>query len=129
MVFGLAAPPTPLACFAALCAVPLPLRYIVQALPVLLVSGILVVMSLTRCIQIVQQRVFHVLPFGALGSMTLSDICVGILISGLFMLYFGEHITVCCFVCCTHATESVRCACSCAHRRGVGDALFLKSHE
>jgi hypothetical protein len=94
---GLAAPPAPLACCAALCAVPLPLRYIVQALPVLLVSGILVVMSLTRCIQIVQQRVFRVLPFGALGSMTLSDICVGILISGLFMLYFGEHITVCCF--------------------------------
>jgi hypothetical protein len=64
-------------------------RYIVQALPVMLVGGILVVMTATRCLQLVQSRVLHVLPFGALGSVTLSDICVGILISGLFMLYFG----------------------------------------
>ncbi len=32
---------------------------------------------------------FHTLPFGAMSNLSLSDICVGVLISGLFMLYFG----------------------------------------
>jgi hypothetical protein len=81
----------------------------VQALPALLVGGILFVMGATRLLQFVQSRVFHVLPFGALGSLTLSDVCVGILISGLFMMYFGERCSVlCCDVLCCHAALTVR---------------------
>ena len=40
-------------------------------------------------IQVVQSRVFRTLPFGALSSMSLTDTCSGIFISGVFMLYIG----------------------------------------
>ena len=71
-------------------------RYIIQSLPLLLVCGILAVMTGTRLLQLVQSRVFHVLPFGSLNTLTLTDICVGILVSGLFMMYFGEWVAVLC---------------------------------
>ncbi len=64
-------------------------RLIVQSLPLILVGGIVVVMAATRVLQLVQTRVLHVLPFGALGQFSLLDVCVGILVSGLFMMYFG----------------------------------------
>jgi hypothetical protein len=70
-------------------------RYIVQFLPVLLVAGILVVMSCTRLLQIIQSKVFHVLPFGALSPISLTDVCVGILVSGLFMLYVSCRVLWC----------------------------------
>ncbi len=63
--------------------------YVVQSLPLLLLAGIAVVMTVTRTIQWVQQHVFRVLPFGALSQHSLLDSCIGILISGVFMLYFG----------------------------------------
>jgi hypothetical protein len=64
-------------------------RYVVQSLPLILLGGIAVVMAGTKVLQLVQSKVFHVLPFGALSATSLSDVCIGILISGLFMLYFG----------------------------------------
>ncbi len=60
-----------------------------QALPVILVGCIIVVMAATRLVQLVQFRVLHVLPFGSLGQFSLVDVCVGILVSGMFMMYFG----------------------------------------
>lgn len=68
-------------------------RYIIQSLPLILVLSIALVMAATRLLQFVQSRVFHVLPVGALSSSNLSDICVGILVSGLFMLYFGVFVS------------------------------------
>ncbi len=41
-------------------------------------------------------QVFHVLPFGSLGAISLTDVCVGILTSGLFMMYFGGSRTLHC---------------------------------
>jgi hypothetical protein len=64
-------------------------RFIVQSLPLILVGGIAVVVAATRVVQLVQTRVLHVIPFGSLGQFSLSDVCVGILVSGLFMMYFG----------------------------------------
>ncbi len=64
--------------------------YIVQSLPLILIGGICVVLSATWIIQQVQVRVLHTLPFGALRQVSLTDVCVGIAISGTFMLYFGE---------------------------------------
>ncbi len=64
-------------------------RYIVQALPLFLIGGILFVMLVTRALQLVQSKVFHVLPFGALSNLSLVDVCMGIFVSGVFMLYFG----------------------------------------
>ena len=55
----------------------------------LLLIGVLVALVGTKALQTVQSKVFHVLPFGALSATSLSDVCIGILISGLFMLYFG----------------------------------------
>jgi hypothetical protein len=64
-------------------------RFIVQSLPLILVGGIAIVMTATRVVQLVQTHVLHVIPFGSLGQFSLPDVCVGILVSGLFMMYFG----------------------------------------
>jgi hypothetical protein len=40
----------------------------------------MLVMGLTRLLQLVQSKVFHVLPFGALSNHSLFDICVGIFV-------------------------------------------------
>ena len=63
--------------------------YVVQALPFVLFMGICIVISATRLVQVVQVKVFHTLPFGALSAMSLVDVCIGIFVSGIFMLYFG----------------------------------------
>ncbi len=64
-------------------------RLIVQALPLILVGSIVVVVAGTRLVQLVQTHVLHVLPFGALGQLSVVDSCTGILMSGMFMIYFG----------------------------------------
>ena len=61
-----------------------------QSLPLILMGGIAVVMAATRVLQLVQTHVLHVLPFGALSQFSLGDVCEGILVSGSFMMYFGE---------------------------------------
>ena len=61
---------------------------VTQLLPVLLVAAVGVVLIATRVLQYVQRAVFHVLPFGAVGELNLVDICIGILISGSYYLYF-----------------------------------------
>jgi hypothetical protein len=61
----------------------------VQSLPLILVGGITIVMAATRVVQLVQRHVLHVFPFGSLGQFSLPDVCIGILVSGLFMMYFG----------------------------------------
>ena len=63
-----------------------------QSLPLILVGGITVVMTGTRVVQLVQRHVLHVLPFGSLGQFSLPDVCIGILVSGLFMMYFGAWV-------------------------------------
>ena len=55
-----------------------------------MLGGVGIAMAGTRVVQLVQSRVFHTIPFGALSNFSLVDTCIGILVSGLFMLYFGE---------------------------------------
>ncbi len=64
-------------------------RYIVQSLPRVLLGGVGIALAGTRALQLVQSKVFHVIPFGLLTKFSIVDACVGILVSGLFMLYFG----------------------------------------
>ena len=63
--------------------------YVIQSLPFLLFFGICVVVCATRVLQWVQQKLLGRIPFGALSSLSLIDVCIGIFISGIFMLYFG----------------------------------------
>jgi hypothetical protein len=70
---------------------PLPCRYVIQALPLMLVGGVVLALMGTRLLQTVQSKVFHVIPFGLLSKFNITDACVGILVSGAFMLYFGRH--------------------------------------
>jgi hypothetical protein len=65
-------------------------RLIVQSLPLVLMGGIVVVMLATRLVQLVQTHLMRMLPFGALSNFSLVDVCVGVLVSGLFMMYLGE---------------------------------------
>ncbi len=64
-------------------------RYVIQGLPIVLLLAIMAVMAMTRALQVLQSKVFHVIPFGSMSNMSLLDICFGIFISGVFMLYFG----------------------------------------
>ena len=63
--------------------------YIIESLPLILFCGICVVIAGTRTLQWCQQVLFGRLPFGALSTLNLIDVCIGIFISGLFMLYLG----------------------------------------
>ena len=65
-------------------------RYLTQSLPLLFVAAMAVVLGAVRCLQQVQARVFRVVPFGMMDNLTVANTCFGILLSGLFMLYFGK---------------------------------------
>ena len=63
--------------------------FIVQSLPLLLFLSIAVVIVGTRVLQEIQRVLLGRLPFGSLSALNLIDVCIGIGISGVFMLYFG----------------------------------------
>jgi hypothetical protein len=63
--------------------------YFIQALPLVMVASIAAAVVLARLVQWFQQRMLRQLPFGALASMNLLDVCFGIFITGVFMLYFS----------------------------------------
>ncbi len=65
-------------------------RLVVQALPLMLVVGVGAVLLSVRAVQWTKSHVFRVLPFGALTNFDAMDACTGILVSGLFMIYFGR---------------------------------------
>lgn len=60
-----------------------------QCLPLMLLGGVVLALVGTRTLHLVQTKVFHVLPFGALTDFNIADTCVGTMVSGAFMLYFG----------------------------------------
>jgi hypothetical protein len=64
-------------------------RLIVQVLPLLLVGGVAVIVAATRVVQLLQTQILRTLPFGSLAQFSLWDVCVGVVVSGLFMMYFG----------------------------------------
>jgi hypothetical protein len=55
----------------------------------MLLGGVVVALVGTRTLQLLQSKVFHTIPFGALSKFSIVDACVGMLVSGAFMLYFG----------------------------------------
>jgi hypothetical protein len=61
---------------------------VTQALPLILLSAVVVVFILTRVLQFVQRKLFKVVPFGAAGDLNLMDVCIGVLITGSYYLYF-----------------------------------------
>ena len=61
---------------------------VTQSLPLFLLLAVGVVLVGTRLLQYIQRVVFKVLPFGALAELDLVDVCIGILISGNYYLYF-----------------------------------------
>lgn len=71
------------------------IRYIVQSLPLILLGATFLVWTSTRALQLLQSRVFHVVPFGSMSPTSLSDTCVGIVISGVYMMYFGQYAKLC----------------------------------
>ena len=81
-------------------------RYIVQSLPALLVGIATVVLLATKAVQLFQVHVLHKLPWGSLSRFSVTDTCVGIVVMGLFVLYFGgwSHWTDApvCWPCCVH---------------------------
>ncbi len=69
------------------------IRYMVQSLPLLLLGGVGLALVSTRALQLVQSKVFHVIAFGQLSKFNIGDACMGILVSGSFMLYLGASCT------------------------------------
>jgi hypothetical protein len=61
---------------------------VTQGLPLILLLAVGLVLVLTRGLQFVQRKVFKVVPFGATGDLNLVDVCIGVLITGSYYLYF-----------------------------------------
>jgi hypothetical protein len=72
-----------------------PRRYIVQSLPLILVGSVAVVLLCIRTVQLVQSRLLHMIPFGALTNWSSVNVGVGVVVSGSFMLYFGASCPAC----------------------------------
>ena len=69
---------------------------VTEALPFILMFAVLIVLIGTRLLQFVQRKVFGVVPFGAAGELNLVDVCIGILITGNYYLYFRTWHGGCC---------------------------------
>ena len=63
---------------------------VTASLPFILLASVLVVVAGAKILQCVQSKVFHVLPFGATSDARLTDVCIGILITGNYYLYFRK---------------------------------------
>ncbi len=63
--------------------------FMTQALPLVLAVSIVTIVLATRLLQFLQRFVFHVVPFGATAQLSLVDASIGILITGVYHLYFG----------------------------------------
>ena len=61
-----------------------------MSLPLLLLMATTIVVNMVRALQCVQRRVLKRLPFGAMNELDLTDVSVGIVISGLYYLYFRK---------------------------------------
>jgi hypothetical protein len=70
--------------------------YIVEALPIMLAVSIVVVVAGVRVLQVCQRVVFRRLPFGATSDTSLTDVVIGIFITGLFYLYFRTWFACAC---------------------------------
>ncbi len=73
---------------------------VTSSLPLLLVSAVAIILLCTRLLQQFQQRVLRMVPFGATAELNLTDLCIGILITGSYYLYFRTcrgFFTGCCF--------------------------------
>ena len=89
--------------------------YIVEALPIMLAVSIVVVVAGVRVMQVCQRVVFRRLPFGATSDTSLTDVVIGIFITGLFYLYFRTW-----FACCWGlGGGGERGTCSCDESRVV----------
>ncbi len=64
-------------------------RYVIQSLPLMLLGGVALALVGTKALQTLQSKVLHVVPFGLLTKFNIVDACVGILVSGSFILFFG----------------------------------------
>ncbi len=69
-------------------------RYVVQSLPLLLLGGVGLALVGARALQQVKVKLFKLFPDTAAGQLPVTtfnvgDACMGILVSGSFMLYLG----------------------------------------
>ena len=61
-----------------------------QALPLLMVVGMLACAVGFRALQTIQRRVLHVMPIGSLSKLTLAEWAVRVLVAGVFLIYLGN---------------------------------------
>ena len=69
----------------------------------MLVITVIVVLASARVFQLGQRLLLGRLPTGATSAVHLIDVCLGIVLTGLYYVYFGECVFVCpiyVFACC-----------------------------
>ena len=71
--------------------------FVVESIPIMLILTVAVVLISARVFQLLQRLLLGRLPTGATSDVHLIDICLGIILTGLYYVYFGEQ-TVVCFV-------------------------------
>jgi hypothetical protein len=64
--------------------------FLTESIPIMLVGGVLVVLGIARVFQWLQRKLLGRLPMGATSDVHLVDVCLGILLTGLYYTYFGE---------------------------------------
>ncbi len=65
--------------------------FVTQSLPLVLAASVIIVLLATRLLQWTQRRVFRVMPWGAVSDLDIVDVCIGILITGSYYLYFRKN--------------------------------------
>ena len=71
--------------------------FLTESIPVMLVCTVVIVLISARVFQLGQRLLLGRLPTGATSDMHLIDICLGILLTGLYYVYFGECVFECFF--------------------------------
>ncbi len=66
-----------------------------ESIPLVIVGAILCVLLSARALQWVQRVALRQLPMGATSDVRLLDVCLGILLTGLYYVYFGTRPLAC----------------------------------
>ncbi len=89
-----------------------------QSLPLMLLAGVGLVLAAAKTLQFVQSRLLHRVSSLSLSKFNVVDVCVGILVSGSFMMYFGNVM---------HPSEPQRGGCihQCRHQLCAAQVALL----
>jgi hypothetical protein len=64
--------------------------FLTESIPIMLVCTVLIVLTSAKVFQTGQRVLLGRLPTGAVSDVHLTDVCLGIVLTGLYYVYFGK---------------------------------------